>query len=312
MEKRNLWLSRALTLLLALGFSLIFCICNTPLGPIIGSDNAMYLTMGTALCRGYAPYTQIFDHKGPLLFLLQMLPQAVSGGYSTLAVFLMEFVFLFACLRVLCAICRTLRAPCLPVQLAYLLMTCTLMDGGNLNEEYANLFTLLGLLLAHLECVMLHRLSERGGRKGAFLCVHGGLWLALTAGMVGSADFYDRRAVVGRDKPTRTAYDRSGRESALAYTLQLREFKVDRNPANGTVEQYEAELAVDGEPVNLRVNHPFAAGLAEDLYLVSYDTLAPQPRYCIVQVVRQPAKYLMVAGIALLMLGVAWRLLLRL
>lgn len=171
---------------------------------------------------------------------------------------------------------------------------------------------LLGLLLAHLECVMLHRLSERGGRKGAFLCVHGGLWLALTAGMVGSADFFDRRAVVGRDKPTRTAYDRSGRESALAYTLQLREFKVDRNPANGTVEQYEAELAVDGEPVNLRVNHPFAAGLAEDLYLVSYDTLAPQPRYCIVQVVRQPAKYLMVAGIALLMLGVAWRLLLRL
>ena len=171
---------------------------------------------------------------------------------------------------------------------------------------------LLGLLLAHLECVMLHRLSERGGRKGAFLCVHGGLWLALTAGMVGSADFSDRRAVVGRDKPTRTAYDRSGRESALAYTLQLREFKVDRNPANGTVEQYEAELAVDGEPVNLRVNHPFAAGLAEDLYLVSYDTLAPQPRYCIVQVVRQPAKYLMVAGIALLMLGVAWRLLLRL
>ena len=171
---------------------------------------------------------------------------------------------------------------------------------------------LLGLLLAHLECVMLHRLSERGGRKGAFLCVHGGLWLALTAGMVGSADFSDRRAVVGRDKPTRTAYDRSGRESALAYTLQLREFKVDRNPANGTVEQYEAELAVDGEPVNLRVNHPFAAGLAEDLYLVSYDTLAPQPRYCIVQVVRQPAKYLMVAGIALLMLGVAWRLILRL
>ena len=33
---------------------------------------------------------------------------------------------------------------------------------------------LLGLLLAHMECVMLHRLSERGGRKGAFLCADGG------------------------------------------------------------------------------------------------------------------------------------------
>lgn len=171
---------------------------------------------------------------------------------------------------------------------------------------------LLVLLLAHLECVMLHRLSERGGRKGAFLCVHGGLWLALLAGTVGSADFSDRRAVVGREEPTRTAYDRSGRAGTLAYTLQLRDFKVETNPANSTVEQYEAELAVDGQPVNLRVNHPFAAGVAEDLYLVSYDTSTPQPRYCIVQVVRQPAKYLMVAGIALLMLGVGWRLLLRL
>ena len=43
--------------------------------------------MGTALAQGYAPYTEIFDHKGPLLFLLQMIPQALSGGNSTLAVF---------------------------------------------------------------------------------------------------------------------------------------------------------------------------------------------------------------------------------
>ena len=148
MDRRKRWPGCALSALLSLGFSLIFCICNTPLGPVIGSDNAMYLTMGTAVAQGYAPYTQIFDHKGPLLFVLQAIPQALAGGYSTFAVFVMEVLFLFACLRVLCAICRTLRAPCLPVQLAYLLMTSQLMDGGNLNEEYANLFTLVGLLLA--------------------------------------------------------------------------------------------------------------------------------------------------------------------
>ena len=47
---------------MALVFGLIFYTFNTPLGPSIGSDNAMYLTLGTALARGYAPYTQIFDH----------------------------------------------------------------------------------------------------------------------------------------------------------------------------------------------------------------------------------------------------------
>ena len=36
----------------ALAFSLVFYAFNTPLGPSIGSDNAMYLTMGTALARG--------------------------------------------------------------------------------------------------------------------------------------------------------------------------------------------------------------------------------------------------------------------
>ena len=111
MQRRNRWAGCALSLLLALGFMLIFGICNTPLGPVIGSDNAIYLTMGTAIAQGYAPYTEIFDHKGPLLFVLEAIPQALAGGYSTLAVFVMEVLFLFACLRVLCAICRTLRAP---------------------------------------------------------------------------------------------------------------------------------------------------------------------------------------------------------
>ena len=55
--------SAMLALALAVVFSLVFYTCNTPLGPAIGSDNAMYLTMGTALSQGYAPYSDIFDHK---------------------------------------------------------------------------------------------------------------------------------------------------------------------------------------------------------------------------------------------------------
>ena len=70
------------SLLLAAVFVLFFGECNTPLGPRVGSDNAMYLTMGTALANGYAPYSDIFDHKGPLLFLLQMLPQLFNGGWN--------------------------------------------------------------------------------------------------------------------------------------------------------------------------------------------------------------------------------------
>ena len=87
--KQALW-----ALVLAAIFTLVFSTCNTPLGAWIGSDNAMYLTMGTALSKGYAPYSEIFDHKGPLLFVLQMIPQLFSQGYSTFNVYVMEVLFL--------------------------------------------------------------------------------------------------------------------------------------------------------------------------------------------------------------------------
>lgn len=143
-EKRRRY---GLTLALALLFSLFFYTFTTPLGPIIGSDNAIYMTMGTALANGYAPYTEVFDHKGPLLFILQWIPQALGGGYSTLAIFVQQVIFLVACLMLIGRIADQFDAPVLPAQLAYLALNCRLVGGGNLTEEYANLFTLAGIFL---------------------------------------------------------------------------------------------------------------------------------------------------------------------
>ena len=54
-EKKALALNLLLSLLMAAGYMLLFAYNNTPLGAAIGSDNAMYLTMGTALAKGWAP-----------------------------------------------------------------------------------------------------------------------------------------------------------------------------------------------------------------------------------------------------------------
>lgn len=143
---RKAWLKEAaFTLAIAVVFSLIFFTCNTPLGPAVGSDNAMYLTMGTALAKGYAPYSEIFDHKGPLLFILQAIPQIFTSGYSTLAVFIQEVIFLWASLLVIGRIARRAGAASIVVQMVYLAVLAPLLDGGNLTEEYANLFTLVGI-----------------------------------------------------------------------------------------------------------------------------------------------------------------------
>jgi len=144
-EKRKAIAGAAFALAMAVVFSLIFYTCNTPLGPAVGSDNAMYLTMGTALAKGYAPYTQIFDHKGPLLFILQMIPQLFTEGYSTFSVFVQEVLFLWACLMLLARMAKKLGVSAVLVQVIYLAVYAPLTNGANLTEEYANLFTLIGL-----------------------------------------------------------------------------------------------------------------------------------------------------------------------
>lgn len=137
----------AASFMLAALFALFFMGSNSPLGPAIGSDNAIYLTMGTALADGYAPYTQVFDHKGPLLFILETLPQLFSGGYSVLAVFIMETLFLWGCLLCIGTASRRMRVSSLPAQIVFLMLLAPVIDGGNYCEEYTNLFTLLGVLL---------------------------------------------------------------------------------------------------------------------------------------------------------------------
>jgi len=142
--RRSAMIGAGVSLVLAVVFSLVFYTCNSPLGPDIGSDNAMYLTMGTALAKGWAPYKDIFDHKGPLLFILQMIPQLFSSGYMTVTVFLQEVLFLWACLLLLARLDRRGDVSALAVQMIYLGVYARLVDGGNLTEEYANLFTLIG------------------------------------------------------------------------------------------------------------------------------------------------------------------------
>ncbi|MBR5287480.1 MAG: hypothetical protein IKU34_02680 [Clostridia bacterium] len=134
-------------LLLAVLFALFFLGSNSPLGPAIGSDNAIYLTMGTALKNGYAPYTQVFDHKGPLLFFLEMLAQLFTGGYSTTGVFVLETLFIWGSLVCIGAAARRMNAASLPAQMIFLTVIAPVIDGGNYCEGYSNLLTLLGALL---------------------------------------------------------------------------------------------------------------------------------------------------------------------
>lgn len=128
--------------MLSFVYALFLYTSNTPLGPSYSSDSSIYMTMGTALAHHFRPYLDIWDHKGPILFLLQWIPQSFGDGYLTLSIFIQEVFFLFLTLLVIAAFSlRFFRVSPLLPQILYLAFTCSLVCEGNLSEEYTNLFT---------------------------------------------------------------------------------------------------------------------------------------------------------------------------
>ena len=158
-------------------------------------------------------------------------------------------------------------------------------------------------VLSHLTLVTLRGWRNATGVRWRFVVNHAGLWLALVAGFWGAPDREQVRAMVTREVPTREAYDMSGRTTTLDCELQLVDFKIDYY-AEGQPSMFEATVAVDGRPVTLRVNSPHHRTWSEMIYLVSYDVESPdRARYCVVEVVREPWRWLSVVGIAMLIAG---------
>lgn len=152
--------------------------------------------------------------------------------------------------------------------------------------------TLLSALEMHLVLVIIHRLRSFHFRRDlAFILVHAGLWLALFSGMAGAADT--------RKTDIFVTVQPAGRSPRLL------SFDIDRNPADGSPIQYSATVVMDGDTIGVAVNSPYSASIADDIYLVDFDTdmATGEVTYCVLQNVHQPWKYPLLAGIVMLLTG---------
>ena len=59
-------------------FLLLFSYSTSPLYLLEGCDNTVFKTMGLAICNGKVPYVDIFDHKGPIFYLIQTIAESIS------------------------------------------------------------------------------------------------------------------------------------------------------------------------------------------------------------------------------------------
>lgn len=162
---------------------------------------------------------------------------------------------------------------------------------------------ILFLLLSNLAMITIHAFHTWQHARWRFLLNHVGLWLALFAGFFGSSDTQVLRIPLYKGEPAREAFDMNGASYHLDYEMELRSFSVDYYP-NGRPSRFAADVRLGDKETVLEVNHPYSYRLGEDVYLTGYDTAkGNDSTYCILQVVVQPWKYVLVAGILLMLAG---------
>lgn len=110
------------------------------------TDSSVFKTVALMMRRGYMPYRDSFDHKGPLLYLINFAGDCISAYRG---VWLIEYLFM---LITFVAMYRIARIKCGKVLSCVAVLTassllCDFLREGNLAEEYALPFITIALFI---------------------------------------------------------------------------------------------------------------------------------------------------------------------
>ena len=100
------------------------------------SDSSVFKTVALMMQKGYMPYKDSFDHKGPLLYIINWIGNQISYYRG---VWVIEYGFMICTFYLMYKIARFQVKP-LSAALTTLISTSLLFqyfDEGNLTEEYA-------------------------------------------------------------------------------------------------------------------------------------------------------------------------------
>lgn len=132
--------NKVVLILLNLIFSFIFvenCTVSFLKNEMIRKDSSVFRYVGYAMSKGQIPYKDTFDHKGPLLYLINYLGLSISPRFGLCIIeFITFFVTIFIIYKISNKICKN---PVLSTASTFIsaCMAFGYLQGGNLTEEYA-------------------------------------------------------------------------------------------------------------------------------------------------------------------------------
>ncbi len=139
-----------ITMLLVSIATAFFFLLNSPLHPWIksdaGVDSSVFKTIAMMMEKGYMPYKNSFDHKGPLLYILNWIGNNISA-YN--GIWVIELIFLAVTIFMIYKIARLSCKgnSAIIVMMVSISLLFGYFDGGNLTEEYAMPFLSIGIFI---------------------------------------------------------------------------------------------------------------------------------------------------------------------
>lgn len=129
-------------------FLFLYSTTTSPFFQDEGLDSAIFKTMGLAILQGKTPYVDIFDHKGPILYLINALGQLLIPG--RMGIFLIQILALTTSLFFLFRLAKLFVSGGL--SFVFLLISLGILgfffEGGNLSEEWSLPFIIIPVYLA--------------------------------------------------------------------------------------------------------------------------------------------------------------------
>lgn len=133
-------------------FLLFFSYATTPLLPwSYGWDSSFFQIVGSGMTKGYIPYRDFFDMKGPWLFFIEYFGQLIiygrTGCFVVQVISISITLYLCSCIYKRYYDGRGIIKSLLTILPFFLVMAVT-MEGGNLTEELSLPFLFLSLYFA--------------------------------------------------------------------------------------------------------------------------------------------------------------------
>ena len=93
LKNKQIIIKYLLFLLIAISIILLFSKATSPLyDGSYSVDDSIFKVIGKGILNGYVPYKDLFDHKGPILFLIQALGLLIN---KNVGIFILQILNLF-------------------------------------------------------------------------------------------------------------------------------------------------------------------------------------------------------------------------